>query len=86
MISKVFVDQPVLQRVEIFVATSPIMLSNLVLVFTTALALALALPQVDLATGKSKCKPFSGNFTIDQYQLYPENSDFDFKSCLLYIR
>ncbi len=35
--------------------------------------------------GKDKCPPFSGNFTIHQYQLYPENADFDFNSCLLYI-
>ncbi|KAG9234917.1 hypothetical protein BJ875DRAFT_288796 [Amylocarpus encephaloides] len=35
--------------------------------------------------GHTKCKPFSGNFTVDQYQLYPENVDFDPDSCLLYI-
>lgn len=63
------------------------MLPKVALLFIAVLGLAAALPQVDLVTGgKSSCKPFSGNFTIDQYQLYPENSDFDFKSCLLYIR
>jgi hypothetical protein len=34
---------------------------------------------------RNHCKPFSGDFTIHQYQLYPENADFDFKSCLLYL-
>ncbi|CAG8956274.1 hypothetical protein HYFRA_00003654 [Hymenoscyphus fraxineus] len=32
-----------------------------------------------------KCPEFRGNFTIDQYQLYPENADFSFHTCLLYI-
>ncbi|KAF2281579.1 uncharacterized protein EI97DRAFT_473213 [Westerdykella ornata] len=32
-----------------------------------------------------KCPPFSGNFTVNRYQLYPENADFDFNNCLLYI-
>ena len=31
------------------------------------------------------CPPFNGSFVIDSYQLYPENADFDFDSCLLYI-
>ncbi|KAF2656890.1 hypothetical protein K491DRAFT_580917, partial [Lophiostoma macrostomum CBS 122681] len=31
------------------------------------------------------CAPFSGDFTINAYQLYPENADFDFNSCKLYI-
>ncbi len=34
---------------------------------------------------KTHCPPFSGTFNIDQYQLYPENADFDFVQCLLYI-
>jgi hypothetical protein len=34
---------------------------------------------------QSKCAPFSGDFTIKAYQLYPENADFDFNSCKLYI-
>ncbi|KAF2877665.1 hypothetical protein BDV95DRAFT_602032 [Massariosphaeria phaeospora] len=34
---------------------------------------------------QSKCAPFKGNFTINQYQLYPENADFDFNSCKLYL-
>lgn len=33
---------------------------------------------------ESRCKPFKGDFTIHQYQLYPENADFDFNSCLVY--
>ncbi|KAH7308348.1 hypothetical protein BKA65DRAFT_177388 [Rhexocercosporidium sp. MPI-PUGE-AT-0058] len=35
--------------------------------------------------GLGSCPPFNGTFTIKQYQLYPENADFDFVSCLLYI-
>ncbi|KAG4415045.1 hypothetical protein IFR04_011817 [Cadophora malorum] len=35
--------------------------------------------------GMGSCPPFKGTFTVKQYQLYPENADFDFKSCLLYI-
>ncbi|KAF2005806.1 hypothetical protein P154DRAFT_615759 [Amniculicola lignicola CBS 123094] len=31
-----------------------------------------------------KCPPFSGNFTVSAYQLYPENGDFDFNNCVLY--
>ncbi|KAH6661472.1 hypothetical protein F5X68DRAFT_226122 [Plectosphaerella plurivora] len=34
---------------------------------------------------QSFCPPFQGNFTIEEYQLYPENAEFDTKSCLLYI-
>lgn len=33
----------------------------------------------------SKCAPFSGNFTVSAFQLYPENDDFDFNHCVLYI-
>ena len=33
----------------------------------------------------SHCPPFSGNFSIHAYQLYPENGDFDFNACVLYI-
>lgn len=33
----------------------------------------------------SKCGPFKGSFHVKQYQLYPENADFDFNSCKLYI-
>jgi len=32
--------------------------------------------------GMGSCPPFKGTFTVKQYQLYPENADFDFKSCL----
>jgi hypothetical protein len=39
----------------------------------------------ELPTFPSTCPPFSGTFVIDQYKLYPENADFDFRSCLLYI-
>ncbi|KAF2271478.1 uncharacterized protein EI97DRAFT_266798 [Westerdykella ornata] len=34
---------------------------------------------------QSKCGPFSGDYYVKQYQLYPENADFDFNSCKLYI-
>lgn len=31
------------------------------------------------------CPPFQGNFFIDQFQLYPENAEFDPSTCLLYV-
>ncbi len=35
---------------------------------------------------RSTCPPFNnGTFIIDQYQLYPENADWDTKKCLLYF-
>ncbi|CAG8952483.1 hypothetical protein HYFRA_00001230 [Hymenoscyphus fraxineus] len=62
------------------------MLSKVATLFTVAVGLASALPSTVLTSrGEGNCKPFSGNFTINQYQLYPENSDFDPRSCLLYI-
>lgn len=30
------------------------------------------------------CKPFSGTFSIENFMLYPENSDFDRIGCKLY--
>jgi hypothetical protein len=61
-----------------------------VLAFLTALvtgvqAFAISHTSTDHKVGKNHCGPFGGNFTIDQYLLYPENADFDFNSCLLYI-
>lgn len=52
-----------------------------------ALSQAVELPDGDHETirGTGSCPPFKGTFTIKQYQLYPENADFDFQSCLLYI-
>ena len=43
--------------------------------------------QIDLVTANHKkgCPPFKGSFEIDYFQVYPENADFDFQSCLLYI-
>lgn len=32
------------------------------------------------------CPSISGNKTIDAYQLYPENVDFDTRRCLVYSR
>ncbi|KAH7120966.1 hypothetical protein B0J11DRAFT_53254 [Dendryphion nanum] len=55
---------------------------------TTAFAAATALAGSVSAfppIRKNKCPPFKGNFTIKQYQLYPENADFDFNSCKLYV-
>ncbi len=48
---------------------------------------AAAFPQTDVVAAKHKmsCPPFNGSFVIDYYQVYPENADFDFDSCLLYI-
>jgi len=41
---------------------------------------AAALPQ-QTAT----CATKSGTFTVESYQLYPENADWDTKRCLLYF-
>jgi hypothetical protein len=47
----------------------------------------LALLQTDLvaANHEKGCPPFKRSFEIDYFQVYPENADFDFQSCLLYI-
>lgn len=37
-------------------------------------------PKVD------KCPPFNGTFSIDVFQLYSENSDFDPVHCKYYLR
>lgn len=32
------------------------------------------------------CPPFNkGSFTIQQYQLYPENADWDVNNCIVYF-
>ncbi|KAJ4291890.1 hypothetical protein N0V90_009787 [Kalmusia sp. IMI 367209] len=51
----------------------------------SVLTAALVVTGVTAHPQKSKCKPFQGEFTIDEYQLYPENADFDFNTCKLYI-
>jgi len=36
--------------------------------------------------GPSRCPPLHrGSFNIHQYQLYPENADWDEASCLVYF-
>jgi len=50
-----------------------------ILIAALAAAAECALPQ------RPKCKPFEGDFTINQYQLYPENVGFYFTSWKLYI-
>jgi hypothetical protein len=45
--------------------------------------------QAGLASPLSRpltCAPVSGNKTIDAYQLYPENVDFDTRRCIVYSR
>lgn len=60
-------------------------LLNLLLTFTLPL-LIFGVPEPGFSHHlKSNCPPFSGNFTISAYQLYPENGDFDFNHCVLYI-
>ncbi|KAF2467269.1 uncharacterized protein BDR25DRAFT_376200 [Lindgomyces ingoldianus] len=41
-------------------------------------------PKPQLAP-RAPCADVKGTFSINQLQLYPENADFDFHSCLLYI-
>jgi hypothetical protein len=57
------------------------------LLSTVAITSISALPQAETPTAKwnRHCPPFERNFTINQYQLYPENLDFDFRNCLLYL-
>jgi len=36
--------------------------------------------------GHGGCRPLRrGNFNINQYQLYPENADWDEKACVVYF-
>ena len=38
------------------------------------------------STTHSDCPPFDrGNFSIDAYQLYPENMDWDARLCQVYV-
>jgi hypothetical protein len=62
------------------------MLARLAFLAAIAVRAVLAFPRPGAASaGHQKCPPFSGNFTINQYQLYPENVDFDTDNCLLYL-
>ncbi|KAF6793381.1 hypothetical protein CMUS01_16100 [Colletotrichum musicola] len=49
----------------------------------------LALPAIQACPTKSSqntaCAPVSGNKTIESFQLYPENADFDTKRCVAYF-
>ncbi|KAK7183015.1 hypothetical protein DPSP01_006036 [Paraphaeosphaeria sporulosa] len=54
---------------------------------TNFLSLAVAATVVTAYPGSpsSRRPPFKGNFTISQYQLYPENADFDSETGKLYV-
>jgi hypothetical protein len=56
---------------------------------TLVLPLAAALGVHGRALGRramSKCPEFTkSTFTVQQYQLYPENGDWDAKNCLVYF-
>ncbi|OLN84332.1 hypothetical protein CCHL11_05973 [Colletotrichum chlorophyti] len=49
----------------------------------------LALPVIQACPtkhhGTPACRPVSGNKTINAFQLYPENADFDTKRCVTYL-
>jgi len=53
--------------------------------FSTAFGSDCGPPKSPYEKKKGGCPPFSGDFTIHNYKLYPENVDFDFDSCLLYV-
>ena len=58
---------------------------NAVSLGLTVVGLVAAVPPNQIrhqATGG--CKPFSGTFSIENFMLYPENSDFDPIGCKLY--
>ncbi|KAM0123563.1 hypothetical protein ACHAO1_011265 [Botrytis cinerea] len=65
------------------------MLYSISSIFFTAAALqgALAFPRTPFGAQSvsGSCPPFKGSFTIEQFQLYPENGDFDLNTCLLYV-
>ncbi|KAH6701233.1 hypothetical protein BKA61DRAFT_740709 [Leptodontidium sp. MPI-SDFR-AT-0119] len=65
------------------------MLHSISSLFLTAAALrgASAFPSTRFGAKNilGSCPPFKGNFTIEQFQLYPENGVFDLNSCLLYV-
>ena len=44
-----------------------------------------ALNTAALPQQTAKCAPKNGTFTVEAYQLYPENADWDTKKCLLYF-
>lgn len=44
-----------------------------------------AFPSTKHLAPHAPCGDVKGTITIDQLQLYPENADFDFHACLLYI-
>ncbi|KAH7403844.1 hypothetical protein BKA64DRAFT_777559 [Cadophora sp. MPI-SDFR-AT-0126] len=62
------------------------MLNSVSFISLATIAQALAQPGRGYGDNQAMepCPPFKGTFTINQYQLYPENADFDFRSCLLY--
>jgi len=58
--------------------------------FSTSIAIVAALASAVTAypnppNDRGNCPPFSGDFSIKQYQVYPENADFDFTNCKLYV-
>jgi len=60
---------------------------------TLSLAVALAAAAVGGVQGRAldrratpKCPEFTkSTFVVEQYQLYPENGDWDAKNCLVYF-
>ncbi|KAH8801417.1 hypothetical protein F5884DRAFT_513870 [Xylogone sp. PMI_703] len=58
--------------------------STLVLVGSLLLQGALSAPTTSLLPRGHLCPPFSGSFNISNFQLYPENADFDSIHCKLY--
>jgi len=44
----------------------------------------IALARSDL-TAHEPCPPVSGDIILEEYQLYPENADWDSQQCLLYF-
>jgi hypothetical protein len=58
-------------------------------ILSLVLALAAALGVQSRAVSRrdqGKCPEFTkGTFSVNQYQLYPENADWDAKNCLVYF-
>ncbi|KZL87142.1 tri14-like protein [Colletotrichum incanum] len=56
------------------------------LVSVLAVILAMLSPVEGTSRATRQCPPFKkGSFTIQQYQLYPENADWDAENCIVYF-
>ena len=60
-------------------------LSAIAAVLASSLVEAFSATPAKEISPRARCPDVDGTFIIDQLGLYPENSDFDLNTCLLYI-